>query len=194
MGELHMKKRLCIVLLVLLIALAGVCPAFADVRASEIASGFQTYLMLFGKQSNRLEKGQIHFSAMDFDTEAVRVDHVTPEGVQIPIIYHFFNYGTGDTALHFAVVKAAIPESLINLSDNNVISLLFYDDTLNEYSNLGRFYLVQNESGTFYLEMRYDLLLDPESSHEICSGVLSLLEKDIDTAVENLKIINSSGQ
>ena len=189
-----MKKRVCVILLVLSIAFAGVYPAFADGEASDIASSFQLFLTLSGKKSTRSEIEQVHFSAMDFDAEVVQVDYVTAEGIQIPIKYHFFDYGTGDTAFHFAEVKAVIPESVVSLTDDNIAYLLFGDNTLTEYSNLGKFYLVQNESGNFNVVMRYALSLHPNSAAKICWGALGLLEKDVDIAVENLKTINSSGR
>ena len=192
---LKMKKRLCIVFLVLLLAVTGVCPAFADDEsASDLASNFEMFLMLSGKKCTRLEKGQVIFSTMDFDTEVVQVDHVTEDNVQIPIEYQFFDFAGGNTTLHFAVVKAALPGSAFGMTDENVMYCLFGNDYLNRYANLGRFYLTQDESGKWYVEMRYDLMLEPGSAGKVCYGVLNLLEKDIDEAVKDLKDLLSSYQ
>ena len=93
-----MTKKLCIVLLALLLTVIWICPAFADpAGASEIVSQVETFLTLSGRNSTRLEKGHINFSTMDFDTEALQVDHVTPEGIQIPIKYQFFDVTVRDT-------------------------------------------------------------------------------------------------
>ncbi len=190
-----MTKKLCIVLLALILAAIGICPAFADsAGASEIVSQVETFLTLSGRKSTRLEKGQINFSTMDFDTEALQVDHVTPEGIQIPIKYQFFDVTVRDTTLHFTVIKAVLPDSDFGITDENMGYYLFGNDFLNRNSNLGRFYFTQDESGKWYEEMRYDLMLDPGSAAKVCFGVLTLLEKDVDRAVNDLKEIMPSGQ